>query len=678
MTEWLAGTGEFALAVTLKASLLVALGFLAAALLRDRSAAQRHLVWSVALAAAAAMPLLQLALPSIEVAVLPAPVSAPASMVVASPVAPVAVEVRSAPVSTAAPAAAPSLPSPAVLLAGLWLLGVLALSVRLAAGVLRVWWIERRSSEVTDDAWVRLTDTLSRRLKLGRIVTLLRAEPAAVPMTWGVFRPVVVLPGESAEWDEERRTVVLAHELAHVRRWDALTQWVAHVAVVVHWYNPLVWMAARRLHDERERACDDAVLAIGARPSAYADHLLTLVQSLGRSEGPVAALAMARRSQFEGRLLAILDRAIPRRGVSRTALTSAVVLALAAAAPLSALRATQRTASAEKESARAPSASPSVASTAGPGAGLAQTSARTVKAVPGAASTAARPPAAIAAVRDTGDVSEMLAAVGLIGSSEERTRVLIDLLTYRRLSPGESVTFLERAGEMESANSVHRVLVAALDHLPIGERRVRDAFFRALEGMSSNAEKRDVLIAALQRNGEDVALASAVFRATHTMSSDANRREVLVAGVQARRVDARTRGDFVAALTAIQSDYERSMVVTALGGMPGATTTAAAAGAVWNSTTTNRHIEDEVERSRTVLAARKVRLNPARDEIAAIDPGGSFTLHETRADGGSRSLKVTPSASGALQYEYRVDGDARPVDAAARIWMRELIRASAN
>jgi len=677
MSEWLAGAGAFALAVTLKASLLVALGFVAAAVLRDRSAAQRHLVWSVALAAAAAMPLLQLALPSIEVAILPAPATAPAPVAVASPAAPV-VEVQTAPPSTAAPAAAaPALPRPEVLLAGLWLLGVLALSVRLAGGVLRVWWIERRSSEVTDDAWVRLTDTLSRRLKLGRIVTLLRAEPAAVPMTWGVFRPVVALPGESAEWDEERRTVVLAHELAHVRRWDALTQWVAHVAVVVHWYNPLVWMAAHRLRDERERACDDAVLAIGARPSAYADHLLTLVQSLGRSEGPVAALAMARRSQFEGRLLAILDRAIPRRGVSRKALASAVVLALAAAAPLSALRATQRSASAAKESARAPSASPPLASTAVPGAGLAQTSAPAEKALPGAASTTALPPAALAADRDTGDVSDMLAAVGSIDSSGERSRVLIDLLTYRRLSPGESVTFLERAGEMESANSVHRVLVAALDHLPIGERRVRDAFFRAVEGMGSSAEKRDVLIAALRRSAQDAALASAVFRATRTMSSDANRREVLVAAVQEGRVDARTRGDFMAALSAIGSNYERSMVVSALGGAPAAAPGTRRGGA-WSANSTHRHIEDDVEEYQTELAARVVRLNPTRDGIAGIDPGGSFTLKETRVGGGSRSLKVTPSATGALQYDYSVDGVARPFDAAARAWVRERIRASAN
>jgi beta-lactamase regulating signal transducer with metallopeptidase domain len=668
MSEWLAGAGAFALAVTLKASLLVALGFIAAAMLRRRSAAQRHLVWSVALAAAAAMPLLQLALPGIEVAILPAPASAPAPTVVASPAAPAALEARTEPAGTATPVATPALPRPEVLLAGLWLLGVLALSARLAAGVLRVWWIERRSSEVTDDAWVRLTDTLSRRLKLGRIVTLLRAEPAAVPMTWGVFRPVVVLPGESAEWDEERRTVVLAHELAHVRRWDALTQWVAHVAVVVHWYNPLVWMAARRLREERERACDDAVLAIGARPSVYADHLLTLVQSLGGSEGPVAALAMARRSQFEGRLLAILDRAAPRRGVSRLALASAVALALAAAAPLSALRATQR--SAPVESARAPSPRLPAASGAA-GAVPAERPATAVKRAPGAPALQAAAPAA---ARDTGEVSAILAEAGRIGSSEDRGRVLIDLLAHRRLSPAETVTLLEKAGEMESGNRVHQVLVAALGRVPLGDRRVRDAYFRVAQGIDSDAERRGVLIAVLRHSGHDPVLASAVFRATRTMGSDANRREVLVAALQGGWVAAATRAEFSAALAAIGSDGERAAVVAAMGGA-GGTAAARRGGGTWNST--HRNIEDGVEQYRTELVARQVRLNAARDGITAIDPGGSFSLQETRT-GASRSLKVTPAASGALQYDYRVDGVARPFDAAARSWMRERIRAGAN
>ena len=227
MSELLAGLAALAPGVAIRASLLVAVGYGVASALGGRSAALRHLVWSVALGAAAAVPLLQMALPAVEVAILPASVSAPRP----ASNAPVALPAPGAPLPAAARVAgAPAPPRPEIELAAVWLLGMLALSVRLAGGVLRVWWLERRAAEVTGDAWVRLTDALSRRLKLGRIVTLLRAEPASVPMTWGVFRPVVALPAQSAGWDEERRTVVLAHELAHVRRRD---HWVRLLELVV-------------------------------------------------------------------------------------------------------------------------------------------------------------------------------------------------------------------------------------------------------------------------------------------------------------------------------------------------------------------------------------------------------------------------------------------------------------
>ena len=139
--------------------------------------------------------------------------------------------------------------------------------------------------------------------------TIVKGDSGTVPMTWGVLQPVVWLPADAEEWDDERRSLVLTHELAHVRRRDALTQWIAHLALVVNWFNPLAWIAVKRVRDERERACDDAVLELGARPTSYADHLLDIVRSHGTANGPMPALAMARRSQFEGRLLAILQAA---------------------------------------------------------------------------------------------------------------------------------------------------------------------------------------------------------------------------------------------------------------------------------------------------------------------------------------------------------------------------------
>jgi len=131
--------------------------------------------------------------------------------------------------------------------------------------------------------------------------------------------------------------------MAHIKRFDALTQLAAQLAVAIFWFDPLIWLAAHRMRVEREHACDDYVLRDGTKPSLYAGELLDMVRSLGtpeheRAAPAFAALAMARRSEFEGRMLAILDPKLDRHNLDRrsTLLTAAAVALLVL--PLAALR----------------------------------------------------------------------------------------------------------------------------------------------------------------------------------------------------------------------------------------------------------------------------------------------------------------------------------------------------
>jgi beta-lactamase regulating signal transducer with metallopeptidase domain len=212
----------------------------------------------------------------------------------------------------------------------LWIAGSALIALRLLVGIMRLRFLSRRATMVTDGGWLHTAHALARRLGLTRGVTLLRGDREAVPMTWGVLSPVVWLPPASDEWPSALRRAVLSHELAHVRRRDAATQWLANAVVAVHWFNPLVWVAVRALRAERERACDDAVLSLGVEADDYASQLLDMVRTLGGSGGPAPAMAMARRSQFEGRLLAILDHAVSRApvGSARLAALSAMAGAL--------------------------------------------------------------------------------------------------------------------------------------------------------------------------------------------------------------------------------------------------------------------------------------------------------------------------------------------------------------
>src|SRR4029078_12794075 len=101
---------------------------------------------------------------------------------------------------------------------------------------------------------------------------------------------------------------MLLHELAHVKRNDCLTQIIAQICCAVYWFHPGVWYSARRLRSERELACDEHVLDVGVNACDYAAHLLDIARVCKAPFGTsAAAVAMARPSQLEGRLLAILD-----------------------------------------------------------------------------------------------------------------------------------------------------------------------------------------------------------------------------------------------------------------------------------------------------------------------------------------------------------------------------------
>jgi len=170
-----------------------------------------------------------------------------------------------------------------------------------------------------------------------RRVKLLVSRDIAVPMTWSGRRPTVLLPADATEWTDDRARVVLLHELAHVRRGDCSTHALARILAALYWFHPLAWMALAAMTREREHACDDFVLARGARPSEYAEHLLAIArQGLG-APAFVMAPAMARASELEGRLVSILT---PHRRESRrlaaqalTAASVCVTLAVASAAP---------------------------------------------------------------------------------------------------------------------------------------------------------------------------------------------------------------------------------------------------------------------------------------------------------------------------------------------------------
>ncbi len=197
---------------------------------------------------------------------------------------------------------------------------------------LSVW----RGSTAAPMEWSSETLKLSRRMGIPSTVEVRQSRRDGSPHVAGFFTSIVMLPPSAADWSAESRQAALVHELMHVRRGDRRTQAIAQLACAIYWFNPLVWYAAAALARERERACDDEVLRLGAKPSAYASLLLDLARSQS-AWTPATALSMARPSAIEGRLLAILgDTARTPRGSTRwivTAILAVVATAILGAQP---------------------------------------------------------------------------------------------------------------------------------------------------------------------------------------------------------------------------------------------------------------------------------------------------------------------------------------------------------
>src|SRR5690606_13616466 len=133
------------------------------------------------------------------------------------------------------------------LLFGLWAFGAAIVLLRLLIGRWGTRRLGRDGERVSDPEWQQSLKDAAWMLDVDRPVVLLRSARASMPMTWGTLRPTILIPAEADEWPEERRRIVLLHEMAHVARLDCLTQTLAELACALYWFHPLTWVAARRL-----------------------------------------------------------------------------------------------------------------------------------------------------------------------------------------------------------------------------------------------------------------------------------------------------------------------------------------------------------------------------------------------------------------------------------------------
>ena len=286
-----------------KATIMLMIGLTIVMLSRRARASVRHLQLAATLAAVLALPLIVLSVPEVSIGV-PAPQAGEATDLspAAPPVALTAPTITSLP-SRATESATWSLPSWLTIVRTVWLAGIFLLLALLAVDLRRLYRIRREGRPWLEHrALMRL---LASECGLRRNVEVLLHEGIQGPLTFGIWRPVILLPAEACEWNEADLRRALVHELEHVRRGDWAVQLAARVTAIFYWLHPLVWVALRRLSLEAERAADDAVVR-SAEHTEYAEQLVSLAGRLSKARTR-PALGMANRSDLSARVSALLD-----------------------------------------------------------------------------------------------------------------------------------------------------------------------------------------------------------------------------------------------------------------------------------------------------------------------------------------------------------------------------------
>ena len=293
--------------------------------LRIRTPAVRHMAWTTVLITMLLLPIWSLAGPKVPLAVLPAdPVSSASGSRADSDQSRLAHQSSATPPGAIMDAAHAGSGSAGDMwesvLIGAYVLGALALLVRLAIGTVH-----------------------AHRLRRGAVMHagLATSPRCATPITVGWLSPVLILPEGWDRWSAAQLDAVLTHEHEHARRRDPLVQWFALLNRAIFWFHPLAWWLERRLATLAEEACDAAVIRAGHSPQDYSGYLIDMARVLRRQGRRLNVAGMAMPgSGLQDRMRHIFEEA-PMTSLSRTRVicmlafctTSSVIFAAGVLAP---------------------------------------------------------------------------------------------------------------------------------------------------------------------------------------------------------------------------------------------------------------------------------------------------------------------------------------------------------
>ncbi|WP_338502486.1 M56 family metallopeptidase [Sphingomonas kaistensis] len=320
---------ELLITFACKSVLIAGVTLLLLRMLRGRSAAERGMVAHLGLLALVLFPLGSMFLPQLVVtAPILEPIPTQPAQIAGGPI------TDTPPLPSAEAFQVAATPDP-------WwplLYGIpvaLLLAVTLLA-VLRLVTLRAKASVLVEPSWLSALAHAQRRMDFKNGTALLTSSELKSPISWGLFRPVILLNEEALEARAEAEAII-AHELAHVRGLDWAKLLLGRIATALFWFNPLVWILTREAHQLREETADDAVLAANVEGVDYAQLLV------GVARHDCKGLLLASHGVAPGkgsltrRVQRVLDNTLPRTPMGKGFAAGLFLGVVGAATPLAAI-----------------------------------------------------------------------------------------------------------------------------------------------------------------------------------------------------------------------------------------------------------------------------------------------------------------------------------------------------
>jgi beta-lactamase regulating signal transducer with metallopeptidase domain len=219
-----------------------------------------------------------------------------------------------------------------------WLLGVFGLSIWHLGGWAQLQRLRRRMVKQVDTSLHSKLKVLAERLRVKQTVQLMESALIQIPTVVGWLRPVILLPASALTGlSSEQLEAILAHELAHIKRFDYLVNMLQTVVEILGFYHPAVWWVSHKIRAERENCCDDLAVSISGDRVCYA-RALTSMEEIRAGRGQLVRSGGLAVAATGGNLFRRIHRLVGKDSAEKTRFSwvpaaTAILLIIALAIP---------------------------------------------------------------------------------------------------------------------------------------------------------------------------------------------------------------------------------------------------------------------------------------------------------------------------------------------------------